>query len=428
MDNVQLRPTTSINLQYPQDGGSRNVYAYANNLQGTDASSCLAGANYNYVPECKPYVQYQQSFNQQPQTQHYIKPQQSLQQLPSINLLQAQAPAQAPQDMIYSQSSISAPNFNFLYLGQQDYTTNQPYVPIPNYITGANSNGKFTTNSQQRFPLSPVSLPDKNASLPSTTSSISSATSSHYSYPLPHQQQHNHQIQQHTLPALISESDIDYSSIVSCTISPSLKRKRRKRNDNSELSTTTVQDPTTQEESYPCPSCDKVFLKPYNLKSHMRSHSNEKPYACAHCSKRFCRSHDRKRHEQLHKGAKNFSCQGYLRDGVTKWGCGKKFARSDALARHFRTETGWMCIRPLMDEAKRLEESGGSNSNSNSGGSGGGTATAVAADMLPLGAPGSMTLTMSGFNGINSLTSDYKSYTQEEYDNSNMIRRMINNR
>lgn len=160
----------------------------------------------------------------------------------------------------------------------------------------------------------------------------------------------------------------------------------------------------------------------------MRSHSNEKPYACAHCSKRFCRSHDRKRHEQLHKGAKNFSCQGYLRDGVTKWGCGKKFARSDALARHFRTETGWMCIRPLMDEAKRLEESGGSNSNSNSGGSGGGAATAGAADMLPLGAPGSMTLAMSGFNGINSLTSDYKSYTQEEYDNSNMIRRMINNR
>ena len=26
------------------------------------------------------------------------------------------------------------------------------------------------------------------------------------------------------------------------------------------------------------------------------------------------------------------------------------------LSRHFRTETGWLCIRPLMEEAKRLEE------------------------------------------------------------------------
>ena len=34
----------------------------------------------------------------------------------------------------------------------------------------------------------------------------------------------------------------------------------------------------------------------------------------------------------------------------------ENFARSDALSRHFRTETGWLCIRPLMEEAKRLEE------------------------------------------------------------------------
>ena len=45
-----------------------------------------------------------------------------------------------------------------------------------------------------------------------------------------------------------------------------------------------------------------------------------------------------------------------MNDGVTSWGCGKTFARSDALSRHFRTETGWLCIRPLMEEAKRLEE------------------------------------------------------------------------
>lgn len=84
----------------------------------------------------------------------------------------------------------------------------------------------------------------------------------------------------------------------------------------------------------------------------MKTHSDEKPYVCKVCDRKFARSHDKKRHEALHGGEKNFKCEGFLKDGSTKWGCGKKFARSDALLRHFRTETGWLCIKPLMDEAK----------------------------------------------------------------------------
>ncbi|KAI5969605.1 hypothetical protein CANMA_001268 [Candida margitis] len=424
VDNVQLPPTT-MNLQYPQDAGFRNGYAYSpNNLNGTDAASYQAAANYSFIPEHRPYLQpyHQPQSNNYLQPQHHIKAQyQPQHQLPSINVLQAQATpsSQAQQDMTYSQSSMPAANVNFSYFGQQEYTTGQPYIPLPNYATGSSSNGKYSTaqqQQQQRFPLSPVSLPDKSISLSSVApSTVSSASSSHYNYPLSstYQPQQQQQQQSHTLSAPISESNIDYSSLVSYTISPSLKRKRRRRNDKSKLSST-IQNPTAEEESYPCPSCDKVFLKPYNLKSHLRSHSDEKPYACAHCSKRFCRSHDRKRHELLHKGAKNFSCEGYLKDGVTKWGCGKKFARSDALARHFRTETGWMCIRPLMDEAKRLEESGG---------------VTIGVDGLPVGAPASVISAISGANGIGgTLNPDYKSYTEEDYDNSNMIKRMIHNR
>lgn len=415
IDNVQLT-SAQMNLHYPQGGGSRNGYTYnSNNFNGTESASYQAGANYSFIPEYKPYMQYQQpQSNNYLQTQSHLKPhyqqpsQPQQHQLPSINILQTQAPLQNQQDMAYSHG-MSAPNINLPCFGQE-YSTGQPYIPLPNYVAGANGNAKYTNNPQQRFPLSPASLPDKNTSLPSVGSSVSSAASSQYSYPMSqtHQQQ---QQQQHTLPTPVSESNIDYSSLVSYTISPSLKRKRRKKNDKSKLSST-IQNPTAEEESYPCPSCDKVFLKPYNLKSHLRSHSNEKPYACAHCSKRFCRSHDRKRHEQLHKGAKNFSCEGYLKDGITKWGCGKKFARSDALARHFRTETGWMCIRPLMDEAKRLEEND----------------TATGVDAFPVGAPTSVMLAMGGASGINSLNTDYKGYTDDDYDNSNMIRRMIHNR
>lgn len=105
-----------------------------------------------------------------------------------------------------------------------------------------------------------------------------------------------------------------------------------------------------------CEVCGKVFQKAYNLKSHMKTHSSERPFKCLFCPKTFARSHDRKRHENLHGGQKNFRCEGVLRDGVTKWGCGKKFARSDALARHFRTETGYLCVKQFMDEEKDREK------------------------------------------------------------------------
>lgn len=143
---------------------------------------------------------------------------------------------------------------------------------------------------------------------------------------------------------------IDYSSLVLFTVLPLLKRKRR-RNDSDPAS-----EAGSGDSQFPCPVCNKAFQKPYNLKLHMKTHSPDKPYKCLKCPKTFARCHDKRRHELLHDGVKNFTCQGYLNDGVTKWGCGKKFARLDALARHFRTETGWMCILPLMDEAKRSRE------------------------------------------------------------------------
>ncbi|KAH3663575.1 hypothetical protein OGAPHI_004976 [Ogataea philodendri] len=100
--------------------------------------------------------------------------------------------------------------------------------------------------------------------------------------------------------------------------------------------------------AFVCRTCGKVFPKPYNLKSHQKTHSDEKPFPCQYCSKPFARSHDRRRHERLHENDKKLKCGGLLSDGKTAWGCNRKFARPDALRRHFRTETGIMCIRPLM--------------------------------------------------------------------------------
>jgi hypothetical protein len=102
--------------------------------------------------------------------------------------------------------------------------------------------------------------------------------------------------------------------------------------------------------AFACHMCDKKFTRAYNLRSHLRTHTDERPFICTVCGKAFARQHDRKRHEALHSGEKKFECSGVLGDGVSRWGCGRKFARADALGRHFRTAAGKLCIKPLLDE------------------------------------------------------------------------------
>ena len=101
--------------------------------------------------------------------------------------------------------------------------------------------------------------------------------------------------------------------------------------------------------TFQCSLCPKRFTRAYNLRSHLRTHTDERPFVCNVCGKAFARQHDRKRHEGLHSGEKKFVCKGDLKLG-SSWGCGRRFARADALGRHFRSEAGRICIKPLLDE------------------------------------------------------------------------------
>lgn len=101
--------------------------------------------------------------------------------------------------------------------------------------------------------------------------------------------------------------------------------------------------------TFQCTLCPKRFTRAYNLRSHLRTHTDERPFVCTVCGKAFARQHDRKRHEGLHSGEKKFVCKGQLQSG-SQWGCGRRFARADALGRHFRSEAGRVCIKPLLDE------------------------------------------------------------------------------
>lgn len=101
--------------------------------------------------------------------------------------------------------------------------------------------------------------------------------------------------------------------------------------------------------TFQCTLCPKKFTRAYNLRSHLRTHTDERPFVCTVCGKAFARQHDRKRHEGLHSGEKKFVCKGELKQGG-HWGCNRRFARADALGRHFRSEAGRICIKPLLDE------------------------------------------------------------------------------
>ncbi|KAF9469920.1 hypothetical protein BDZ94DRAFT_1279033 [Collybia nuda] len=86
----------------------------------------------------------------------------------------------------------------------------------------------------------------------------------------------------------------------------------------------------------PVPGCGSTFTRRFNLRGHLRSHTEERPYVCEWpgCKKGFARQHDCKRHQALHTAKSQANiCHG----------CKKTFSRLDALNRHLRSDGGADC-------------------------------------------------------------------------------------
>ncbi|KAJ2922733.1 hypothetical protein H1R20_g14382, partial [Candolleomyces eurysporus] len=98
----------------------------------------------------------------------------------------------------------------------------------------------------------------------------------------------------------------------------------------------------------PVPGCGSTFTRRFNLRGHLRSHTEERPYVCdwPGCKKGFARQHDCKRHQALHTAkSQNNVCLG----------CKKTFSRLDALNRHLRSDGGADC-RPHNPKFAQSED------------------------------------------------------------------------
>uniref|UniRef100_A0A1A9V169 C2H2-type domain-containing protein n=1 Tax=Glossina austeni TaxID=7395 RepID=A0A1A9V169_GLOAU len=86
----------------------------------------------------------------------------------------------------------------------------------------------------------------------------------------------------------------------------------------------------TKEFAAECPECGKTFNDKGYLSSHMKIHRNKKEYECPYCPKSFNQRVAFNMHVRIHTGVKPHKCVE----------CGKRFSRKMLLKQHMRTHSG----------------------------------------------------------------------------------------
>lgn len=111
--------------------------------------------------------------------------------------------------------------------------------------------------------------------------------------------------------------------------------------------------------SIPCPQCNKMFMRPYNMRVHIdRVHNKVKPFQCEFCDKSFSTTSDLKQHLSAHGMGKIHKCEDCGREFTNRDSailhrkqhnnerthfcgtCAKGFFKASCLQRHMRSHTG----------------------------------------------------------------------------------------
>ncbi|KAK5050383.1 hypothetical protein LTR84_003664 [Exophiala bonariae] len=98
----------------------------------------------------------------------------------------------------------------------------------------------------------------------------------------------------------------------------------------------TGQDDTTRQTTrFQCTICTKSYTRAHNLRSHLRTHTDERPFRCTICPEAFTRQDFLTRHERGHKEGKNLICGGRSQSAPdTFWGCKRRFGELGQLVWH----------------------------------------------------------------------------------------------